>query len=177
MARQLFLSLSMPRGIPLSNIPAANSIGANSAFNPYPHAASVEASETALREWINKKGLSFPELVLENGAGLSRIESISPLNLSLLLQDIQLSPYAAEIEASLPIVGVDGTLKRRLDNNAVTAHAHLKTGSLEGVKSIAGYVQSRSGKQWILVFFINHARASAGQAAQDEMIEWMEQTL
>ena len=177
MARQLFLSLSMPRGIPLSNIPAANSIGANSAFNPYPHAASVEASETALREWINKKGLSFPELVLENGAGLSRIESISPLNLSLLLQDIQLSPYSAEIEASLPIVGVDGTLKRRLDNNAVTAHAHLKTGSLEGVKSIAGYVQSRSGKQWILVFFINHARASAGQTAQDEMIEWMEQTL
>lgn len=176
MARQLLLSLSLNKDIPLINIPSGNlqpdTLFPNTSITP----ASVERSEIALRNWIAKKGFDFPELVLENGAGLSRKERLSPLNLSLLLQDIQLSPLSAEIEASLPIVGVDGTMKKRHDNCAVTAHAHLKTGSLEGVKSIAGYLQSRSGRQWILVFIINHPNAYLGQHAQDELIEWLEQS-
>ncbi len=165
MARQLFLSLSLNNSDSIINIPLTNTA----------QSASVAQSEMVLRNWISKKGFDFPELVLENGAGLSRKERISPHSLSALLQDIQLSPFSAEIEASLPIVGVDGTMKKRHDNCAVTTHAHLKTGSLEGVKSIAGYLQSRSGKQWILVFFINHQNASRGQQAQDELIEWLEE--
>lgn len=176
MARQLLLSLSLNKDIPLINIPSGNlqpdTLFPKSSTTP----ASVERSETALRNWIAQKGFDFPELVLENGAGLSRKERLSPLNLSLLLQDIQLSPLSAEIEASLPIVGVDGTMKKRHDNCPVTAHAHLKTGSLEGVKSIAGYLHSRSGRQWILVFIINHPNAYLGQQAQDELIEWLEQS-
>jgi D-alanyl-D-alanine carboxypeptidase/D-alanyl-D-alanine-endopeptidase (penicillin-binding protein 4) len=187
MARQVFLSLSLRKKIPDINIPELdlqidpeqNDASPNIAnqINGITTAASVEQSEHVLRTWVSKKGFDFPELVLENGAGLSRKERISPHNLSLLLQDIQLSPFSAEIEASLPIVGVDGTMRRRHDNCAVTTHAHLKTGSLEGVKSIAGYLQSRSGKQWILVFIINHQNASMGQRAQDELIEWMEEAL
>ena len=138
--------------------------------------ASIALSETTLRNWIYKKGYDFPELIIDNGAGLSRISRISPYNISLLLRDILLSPFSAEIEASLPIVGVDGTMKKRHDNCSVTAHAHLKTGSLEGVKSIAGYLQSHTGKKWIIVFIINHPNASRGQQAQDELIEWLEET-
>ena len=166
MARQLYLSLSLNNNAPSINIPLTNN-------SP---GASVVQSEIILRDWIGKKGLDIPELVLENGAGLSRKELISAHSLSALLQDIQLSPFSSEIEASLPIVGVDGTMRKRHDNCAVTTHGHLKTGSLEGVKSIAGYLQSRSGKQWILVFFINHPNAAKGQQAQDELIEWLEET-
>jgi D-alanyl-D-alanine carboxypeptidase/D-alanyl-D-alanine-endopeptidase (penicillin-binding protein 4) len=174
MARQVFLSLSLNKEIPTKNTPAIWSQTDVSVLNNKAP-ASVARSEIILRNWANKKGYDFPELVLENGAGLSRKERISPHNLALLLQDIQLSPFSAEIEASLPIIGVDGTLKKRHDNCPVTTHAHLKTGSIEGVKSIAGYLQSRSGKQWILVFIINHGNASMGQHAQDELIEWLEQ--
>ena len=176
MARQLFLSLSLNKEAPTINTPAMNMQMGTSLPNSILAPASVELSEIAVRNWADKKGFDFSELVLENGAGLSRKERISPLNLSLLLQDIQLSPFSAEIEASLPIVGVDGTMKKRHDNCAVTTHAHMKTGSLEGVKSIAGYLQSHSGKQWIFVFIINHPNASAGQQAQDELIEWLEQS-
>jgi D-alanyl-D-alanine carboxypeptidase/D-alanyl-D-alanine-endopeptidase (penicillin-binding protein 4) len=187
MARQIFLSLSLNKEIPARNTPPSNmqvdpapnyvSQGNGNQTNGIATPASTEQSELVLRNWITKKGFDFPELVLENGAGLSRKERISPQNLSLLLQDIQPSPFSAEIEASLPIAGVDGTMKKRHDNCAVTTHAHLKTGSLEGVKSIAGYLQSRSGKQWILVFIINHPNAAMGQLAQDELIEWMEENL
>jgi D-alanyl-D-alanine carboxypeptidase/D-alanyl-D-alanine-endopeptidase (penicillin-binding protein 4) len=187
MARQLFLSLSANSpAAPAMDTPPAD-FQAHSAVLPEPPAAglatlvkpqmpaSIERSDLALRNWLAGKGLDFPELVLENGAGLSRKERISPLNMSLLLQSIQRSPLSAEIEASLPIIGVDGTLKKGLNNCPLTHHAHLKTGSLEGVKAIAGYVQSRNNKQWITVFIINHPNAAGGQAAQDELIEWIEQ--
>jgi D-alanyl-D-alanine carboxypeptidase/D-alanyl-D-alanine-endopeptidase (penicillin-binding protein 4) len=180
MARQLLLSLSLnvtsPSPVEDMEMEIASMPQATSAPASTTPPASIALSEIALRRWLNSKELNFPELVLENGAGLSRRERISPLNLSLLLQSINASPYSAELEASLPIIGIDGTIKRRLDNHAVTSHAHLKTGSLEGVKSIAGYVQSRSGKQWVLVFIINHSNASAGQRAQDELIEWLEKS-
>jgi len=153
MARQLFLSLGRNAGIP----------------------ANFTHSERAVRNWLTQKKLHFPELILENGAGLSRRERISPRSLSLLLQNAQRSPVSAEFEASLPIVGVDGTFKKRLTDSEAANHAHLKTGSLEGVRAIAGYVQSHSGKQWVLVFLINHPNAAAGQQAQNALIEWIQQ--
>ena len=180
MARQVYLSLSLPKEAPNINMPANLSLNGSAQSNymltNYLPPASIALSETTLRNWIYKKGYDFPELIIDNGAGLSRISRISPYNISLLLRDILLSPFSAEIEASLPIVGVDGTMKKRHDNCSVTAHAHLKTGSLEGVKSIAGYLQSHTGKKWIIVFIINHPNASRGQQAQDELIEWLEET-
>ncbi len=152
MARQLFLSLGGTAETP----------------------ANFTHSELTIRNWLTQKKLHFPELILENGAGLSRRERISPRSLALLLRSAQRSPFSTEFEASLPIVGVDGTFKKRLTGSEATNHAHLKTGSLEGVQSIAGYVQSRSGKQWILVFLINHPNAAAGQQAQNALIEWIQ---
>jgi D-alanyl-D-alanine carboxypeptidase/D-alanyl-D-alanine-endopeptidase (penicillin-binding protein 4) len=152
MARQLFLSLSLSNEAP----------------------ASIERSEQIIRDWLDKKGLRFPDLVLENGAGLSRKEHISAQEMALLLQTAQHSPFQSELEASLPIIGIDGTLKKRLFNNPATGHAHLKTGTLDGVKTVAGYVQGRDGRQWVVAFFINHPNAAAGQAAQDALIEWVQ---
>ncbi|MBK8569962.1 MAG: D-alanyl-D-alanine carboxypeptidase/D-alanyl-D-alanine-endopeptidase [Nitrosomonadales bacterium] len=152
MARQLFLSLGRTADT----------------------SANVTDSELTIRNWLTQKKLYFPELVLENGAGLSRRERISPRSLALLLRSAQRSPLSTEFEASLPIVGVDGTFKKRLTDSEAANHAHLKTGSLEGVQAIAGYVQSRSGKQWILVFLINHPNAVAGKQAQNALIEWIQ---
>jgi D-alanyl-D-alanine carboxypeptidase/D-alanyl-D-alanine-endopeptidase (penicillin-binding protein 4) len=148
MARQLFLSL-----------------GATDT-------ASLAQSIAAISNWLGDR--SFPELVLENGAGLSRTERISAHHLADILNRAALSPYSAELEASLPILGMDGTVKRRFKGDEIAGHAHLKTGSLEGVKSLAGYVHARSGKQWIVVFIINHPNAKYAQAAQDALIEWVE---
>ncbi|RFC32543.1 MAG: D-alanyl-D-alanine carboxypeptidase/D-alanyl-D-alanine-endopeptidase (penicillin-binding protein 4) [Candidatus Nitrotoga sp. SPKER] len=152
MARQLFLSLGGTAELP----------------------ADFTRSERTVRNWLTKKKLYFPELILENGAGLSRRERISPHSLAMLLESAQRSPLSTEFEASLPIVGVDGTFKKRLTDSEAANHAHLKTGSLEGGQAVAGYVHSRSGKQWILVFLINHPNAAAGQQAQNALIEWVQ---
>jgi D-alanyl-D-alanine carboxypeptidase/D-alanyl-D-alanine-endopeptidase (penicillin-binding protein 4) len=105
---------------------------------------------------------------------LSRIERISAEHLAQLLHSAALSPLSAEFTASLPILGVDGSVKKRLKGTPAASHAHLKTGTLENVKTIAGYVKSRSGKEWIVVFLINHPNAKLGQAAQDDLIEWVQ---
>ena len=63
---------------------------------------------------------------------------------------------------------------KRFTDNEIAGYAHLKTGSLEGVKSIAGYVLAQSGKQWIVVFFINHPKVALAQPAQDALIEWLQ---
>jgi D-alanyl-D-alanine carboxypeptidase/D-alanyl-D-alanine-endopeptidase (penicillin-binding protein 4) len=136
--------------------------------------ANIALSTSAVRQWLKTQQLQFPELVLENGAGLSRKERISPVHLAALLQHAASSPFYAELEASLPILGMDGTVKKRFKDNEIAGYAHLKTGSLEGVKSIAGYVKARSGKQWIVVFIVNHPNAALAQPAQDALIEWLQ---
>ena len=125
-------------------------------------------------QWLETQRLNFPELVLENGSGLSRAERISAQSLAELLQRATHSRFSAELVASLPILGIDGTMKRRLKENESAGYAHLKSGMLDGVKSIAGYVQARSGDQWVVVFIINHPNAKYGQAAQDALVEWVQ---
>lgn len=162
MARQLFLTLG-----------TATSASSNGSEEGVP--GSIARSTEAMRAWLSGKKLDFPELVLENGAGLSRTERISAQHLAQLLQKAADSPLSAELVASLPILGVDGSVKKRLRESASAGHAHLKTGTLEGVKTVAGYVRSRSGKEWIVVFLINHQNARRGQGAQDALIEWVRQ--
>jgi D-alanyl-D-alanine carboxypeptidase/D-alanyl-D-alanine-endopeptidase (penicillin-binding protein 4) len=139
-----------------------------------PPAASIPRSIAAMRQWLASEHMEFPELVLENGAGLSRKERISPQHLAELLQHASHSRYAAELEASLPILGMDGTMKKRFKDNEIAGYAHIKTGMLEGVKSIAGYVKTHSGKEWVVVFLINHPNAFLSQPAQDALIEWLQ---
>ena len=178
MARQLFLSLSYAQPEAEENQLCDDGLPCLPDFewplaNTQPP-ASIARTGYAIRSWLAKNDLHFPELVLENGAGLSRRERISPHNMARLLQAAQQNPLAAEYEASLPIAGIDGTLKKRFVGSPTARHAHLKTGSIKGVKSVAGYVQSSNGKQWIMVFFINHPNAAAGQPAQDALIEWLQ---
>jgi len=137
--------------------------------------ASIARSVQAVQDWLQKQRLDFPELVLENGAGLSRTERISAQHLAQLLQRAAVHPLNAELRASLPILGVDGSVKKRLKESPSAGHAHLKTGTLEGVKTIAGYVRSRNRKEWVVVFFINHPNAKLGQDAQDALIQWVQQ--
>lgn len=134
---------------------------------------STSAAVQAVDKWLAERGMAFPELEIENGSGLSRTEHIAPAHLGALLLAAWRGPLMAEFVSSLPIAAVDGTMKKRLRDQGVAGHAHIKTGSLRGVKAIAGYVHDRKGRSVAVVFIINHPDASAGQAAQDAMLEWV----
>jgi D-alanyl-D-alanine carboxypeptidase/D-alanyl-D-alanine-endopeptidase (penicillin-binding protein 4) len=140
-----------------------------------PPAANVERSIAVIRQWLATQQLHFPELVLDNGAGLSRKARISARHIADLLQRVMSSPFHAELEASLPILGIDGTVRKRFRDSDIAGYAHLKTGTLDGVKSIAGYVRAHDGRQWIVVFIVNSRNAGLAEPAQNALIEWLQQ--
>ncbi len=183
MARQLFLTLGETLPDPFDseltseNTQAQNAASPQSAFSGKEERTgrmSIKRSVLTMQTWLERNHLRFSEVVLENGAGLSRKERISTAHMAQLLQHASDHPLSAELQASLPILGVDGSVRKRLKESTAASHAHLKTGTLEGVKTIAGYVRSKSGKEWIVVFFINHYNAQRGQGAQDALIEWVQ---
>jgi serine-type D-Ala-D-Ala carboxypeptidase/endopeptidase (penicillin-binding protein 4) len=135
--------------------------------------ATTARADAAVRAWLESKSLRFPELVLDNGSGLSRRERISADNMARLLAAAWKSAAMPELMSSLPLTAVDGTMKKRLRDGAAAGQAHIKTGSLEGVKTIAGYVLDTSGRRQVVVFFVNHANAAAAQAAQDALLQWV----
>ena len=129
----------------------------------------------AVREWLKRKNLVFPELVLENGAGLSREETISARHLGQVLVAGWQSPYMPEFVSSLPLAAMDGTLRRRFNGAALEGQMHLKTGLLRDVRSVAGYVRDRAGRRMAVVCLHNHARAdsAAGEAVQEALLQWV----
>ena len=128
---------------------------------------SWDASREAMQVWWRDRiGGEVP--VFDNGSGLSRDERISTLGLARLLQFAWGSPTMSELMSSLPMSGLDGTLKRSKSQSI----AHLKTGSLRDVAGIAGFVDTANGKRIILVAVLNHANAQAARGALDLLVDW-----
>ncbi|WP_371440353.1 D-alanyl-D-alanine carboxypeptidase/D-alanyl-D-alanine-endopeptidase [Methylovorus sp. MM2] len=146
-------------------------IGAEKIATP----ANEVGGTKAITDWLASKRMSFPELVIDNGAGLSRNARISAQHLGTLLLDAYASPVMPEFMSSLPILSLDGTMARRMKDSPLSGRAHLKTGSLNGVSTIAGYVLDNKGRRWAMVFMINHPLAANSKVAQDALINWVYQ--
>jgi D-alanyl-D-alanine carboxypeptidase/D-alanyl-D-alanine-endopeptidase (penicillin-binding protein 4) len=123
-----------------------------------------------LRQWANTRlGSAATTLAIDNGSGLSRDARVSAELLARLLLVAWASPVMPELTSSLPVSGVDGTLKR---SRATLGRAHLKTGSLRDVAGIAGYVLANSGRRYAVVAIANHANANAARPAFDALVQW-----
>lgn len=134
--------------------------------------ARYDQSVRFIKTWLGKVNLNPNDIVLENGSGLSRVERISAANMARILKQAYQSPVMPEFISSLPLIGYDGTMKKRLNNDSVAGQAHIKTGSLRDVSAIAGYVLAESGKRYAVVGFINHDNAYAARPALDALLHW-----
>lgn len=160
MAQQVFLTLSLrQRGV-----------------------GSLEGSRELVRAWWRENlrdnvrdnvrdGVADQAVpVLDNGSGLSRSERISAQALGRLLQLVWAAPWMPELASSLPMSGVDGTLRRSRAESL--GAAHLKTGTLRDVAGVAGFVDGASGKRYVLVAIVNHAAAANARPVFDALIDW-----
>lgn len=132
---------------------------------------TVQAGNEVVSGWLGTRGIPAPGLVLENGSGLSRNERISPRTLARLLLTNYQSPLMPEFVSSLPLAGLDGTMRNRL--RQFPGMAHIKTGSLNEVRSVAGYVQAASGRRYAVVSIVNHPNAGASTAVHDALLQWI----
>jgi D-alanyl-D-alanine carboxypeptidase/D-alanyl-D-alanine-endopeptidase (penicillin-binding protein 4) len=172
MAQQVFLTLG--RVVP----PVATNVNGDTTAmdtaGPTGNSAgSFTASRAVMQRWWKDRISADDMPVWDNGSGLSRQERINAQGLARLLQVAWRSPLMSELMSSLPITGVDGTLKR-FKSKAVGS-AHLKTGSLNNVIARAGYVEGASGKRYVLVALINHANANteAARLVMETLVDWV----
>jgi D-alanyl-D-alanine carboxypeptidase/D-alanyl-D-alanine-endopeptidase (penicillin-binding protein 4) len=136
--------------------------------------ATLEKGAAAIAEWSGERGLDLQGVDIDNGSGLSRSTHISALQMAKTLSAAYRSRFAPEFMASLPLAGVDGTLRSRM--RSVPAGAvRLKTGHIDGVSAVAGYVTASSGKTYVLVSIVNHSRADfgAGEPVHAALVSWM----
>ncbi|MDE1179502.1 D-alanyl-D-alanine carboxypeptidase/D-alanyl-D-alanine-endopeptidase [Paraburkholderia sp.] len=154
MARNLFLTIGAVAGKP---------------------PATTQKSIAAITSFLHRSGLPMEYLTLDNGSGLSRDEHVTALALADLLQAANASPVAQVFVESLPIAGVDGTMRNRLTTQPVGGNAHIKTGTLRDVRAIAGYVASADGSSYVVVSLINDPHSEAARAAHDALLEWVYQ--
>lgn len=162
MAQQVYLTLGRLQATTATATPAGETQMLPGSF---------EASRAVVQRWWTQHWGAGDMPVLDNGSGLSRSERISALALGKLLQTAYASPLMPELMASLPISGVDGTL-RRLKSHA-SGSAHLKTGSLNDVMAVAGYVDAAGGKRYVLVALINHPNAKAARPVIEALVDWI----
>ncbi|HET6629225.1 MAG TPA: D-alanyl-D-alanine carboxypeptidase/D-alanyl-D-alanine-endopeptidase [Woeseiaceae bacterium] len=154
MARQIFLTL------------AAEEFGAP---------GTLENGRKAVNRWLDEHGMDFDGLVLDNGAGLSRDARITAAQLATLLRYAYDSPFMPEFMSSLSVTGLDGTLARRYADRALAGMGHIKTGSLDDVTTIAGYLQARSGNRYIVVSLQNYpgVHRGTGDEVQTALLRWL----
>jgi len=134
---------------------------------------SPQRMREMVRQWLDSRGLRFPELVIDNGSGLSREERISAANLGQLLVHAAAGAHGDLFRVTLPQVGFDGTMRARLQRHPIAGRAWIKTGSLRDVKSIAGYVDAASGRRYAVVMIINAEKILGAQPAQDTFLRWV----
>jgi len=129
----------------------------------YGDPATLEKGAAAIADWARERGFDLTGVDIDNGSGLSRSTHISVLQMSKVLYAAYHSRFAPEYLASLPLAGMDGTLRARMKSTPAGS-VRLKTGHLESVSGVAGYVTAPTGKTYILVSLVNHTRADFGAA-------------
>ena len=126
-------------------------------------------------DWLARNGLEPSTLALDNGSGLSRDARMAARDFGALLRLAWGRPTMPEFVASMSLSGLDGTLRRRFRGSPITGNAHLKTGSLDHVNAIAGYLQARSGRRFSVVMLHNHTdiHRGPGEEAQEALLRWL----
>ncbi|HEY1043389.1 MAG TPA: D-alanyl-D-alanine carboxypeptidase/D-alanyl-D-alanine-endopeptidase [Telluria sp.] len=132
-------------------------------------------ADATVRAWMRANGISDAGLVIENGSGLSRLERITPIQMAGVLRAATKGNWLPELQSSMPIAGVDGTLRRRLKGSPAAQRARLKTGTLRDVVALAGYVPDAAGRSNIVVVFVNDDKAGngKGRAITDAVVDWV----
>ncbi len=154
MARQIFLTLATTR---------------------HPPPATVALATETVQAWLAAKRLRLPGLVLDNGSGLSRRERITAGGLVRLLAAAEASPVADAFMNSLAIAATDGTVRKRFQDGAVAGRALLKTGTLEGVRALAGYVTDAKDRRFLVAAIVNDPNAARSGPALDYLVQWVYQ--
>lgn len=132
-------------------------------------AGSPNAFNGTMQDWLRGLGLNTRDWFFENGSGLSRSTRVNAAGLTQFLRSMSVRADFPDYLASFPQAGVDGTLQRRA--KGLEGHAYLKTGSLNGVRALAGYVRDQHGQWWAVAVMVRGDNAAQAWPAMEKFLE------
>jgi D-alanyl-D-alanine carboxypeptidase/D-alanyl-D-alanine-endopeptidase (penicillin-binding protein 4) len=135
--------------------------------------ATTESGRAAVRSVFQTWNIAPGNLVQADGSGLSRYNLITPDAMVAILihvnRDVRLR---AGFDAALPVAGRSGTLENRMRGTPAEGNARVKTGSLTGVRAMAGYLRTADGETLAFAIFVNNYENSSNviNAACDAIV-------
>ncbi len=158
-----------------SNNVMARQLLLTTGFHLYGKPATLETGMGAIQSWLDHHALSMPNLVLENGSGLSRKARVTAKELADLLDHGWRSNYRPEFLSSFSLSALDGTMRKRLKETPIQGRARIKTGLINGIRSMAGYLHSKSGHHYSVVMMIDSKKVNYwnGNQIQDALLSWL----
>lgn len=137
--------------------------------------ATPEKGRTATLEVLRQHGIDTEGMIIDNPSGLSRTARLSARQLGQLLLAAWDAPYMPEFISSLALSGLDGTVRNRFRFGPGAGRMHLKTGTLDHVSAIAGYVQTPDNRRFAVVVMVNseNAHRGPGEEIQDALLSWV----
>lgn len=136
--------------------------------------ATMGKGVRAVLNYLESRDLDTSQLKLDNGSGLSRQTRITTGLMNGVLQTAWFSPWMPEFVTSLPLNGMDGTMRNRLRGQHISGRMHIKTGSLDEVTAVTGYVLSASNRYYAVSGIVNHELADRGPGREllDALLMW-----
>lgn len=132
--------------------------------NPKLQVGSTQAGLAAVDEFLDGMGLPAEGYALSDGSGMSNYNRLSPRATVMLLRWIADQPWGERWYATLPVAGVDGTLRWRFAGTALAGNLSAKTGALNATTALAGRLRAASGRMLTFAVFANDVPASASAA-------------
>jgi D-alanyl-D-alanine carboxypeptidase/D-alanyl-D-alanine-endopeptidase (penicillin-binding protein 4) len=121
---------------------------------------SAYASARAVIDTLRKMDIATENMRIYDGSGLSRYNTTTPETLVKALEYIYKTPYFYDFFESLAISGVDGTLKRRLNDQFLKGRIIAKTGYIKKVKNLSGYVKASNDEAFIFSILVNNLKTT-----------------
>nr|WP_070961677.1 D-alanyl-D-alanine carboxypeptidase/D-alanyl-D-alanine-endopeptidase [Hyphomonas sp. Mor2] len=118
-----------------------------------------------IETFLDEVGVDRASYDIADGSGLSNYNRATPATMTALLRYAAAAPWGDAYKASLPVGGAqDGTLKYRFRGTALDGKVFAKTGTLNHVDALSGYMQARSGKTLVFSIIINDRPLSSPSA-------------
>lgn len=132
-------------------------------------ASSERLGADALQDFMRRLGIPSSEVLLEEGSGLSRGALVTPDAIVSLLRAMDTHPQAAAFRESLPVAGVDGTLKQRMKDTVAAGVVRAKTGTLRYVNTLSGYTVTAAGERVVFSILLNNYKAPDDRGSRDDV--------
>jgi D-alanyl-D-alanine carboxypeptidase/D-alanyl-D-alanine-endopeptidase (penicillin-binding protein 4) len=116
---------------------------------------SFEEGTRVVRQFLTDAGIDDEDFFFYDGSGMSPNDKISPRALTHLLAYASRQPWGAAWRETLPVAGVDGTLDNRFKNSSFKGRMWAKTGTLNEVNALSGYVTTASGRTVAFSILVN----------------------